>query len=469
MQRNQMFKTLSGRFLILTVLFVMIAEILIFLPSIARYREDYLVARLERAQIASLTLLGAQEMISDAVEVELLANAGVLNVVLRRDEMRQLMLSGPLPGPVGYTVDLRETGPWVLIRDAVRRLVMPDMEVLRVIGIPVQGGGVQIEVAMDSRPLRAAMLEYAVNIFVLSLVISVITAALLFFAVRRVLVRPIKMLVADMNRFASAPEDARQIVMPSSDVVELRAAEEALHAMEQQLAQSLKQKQRLAQLGEAVAKISHDLRNILTTATLLGDRLEMVDDPTVIRVAPRLVAALGRAVALTEGTLAFGRAQEAPPQLTRLRLRDLCEEVAEGEQLAVAADEVRICCDVPGDIEVRADADQMNRVLSNLVRNARQAIQASGQAGEVRICGAETDTGWCIEVCDTGPGLPPKAREKLFQAFQSIARKGGTGLGLTIASELVRGHGGTLELRSSDDTGTVFAIELPYAEVSEIA
>ena len=462
-----MIKTLSGRFLILTVLFVMVAEVFIFVPSIARYREDYLLARLERAQIASLALLGSEEMIAEEVEAELLRNAGVLNVVLRRDQARQLVLSGPVPGPVTFTVDLRDASAWMLIRDALRRITKPEQEIIRVIGVPVQMGGVQIEVAMDAQHLHRALVDYGLNILVLSLVISVITAGLLFFAVQRFLVRPIKMLVSDMDRFAEAPEDARQIVAPSSNVRELRAAEEALYSMETQLSQSLKQRERLAQLGEAVAKISHDLRNILTTATLLGDRLENVDDPTVQRVAPRLVRALGRAVALTEGTLAFGRAQEAPPQLARVSLRRMCQEVVEAEQLAVEGCEVAITCEIPPAMEVRADADQMSRVLQNLVRNARQAIQATGQDGAIYVSAEEAEKSWCIQVRDTGPGMPPKAQENLFKAFQSTAKQGGTGLGLTIAAELVRGHGGTLTLVQSDAEGTVFEIELPKSQVTE--
>lgn len=454
-------RSLSGRFLILTILFVMLAEVLIFVPSIARYRQDYLLQRLERAQIATLTLLGSEQMITPDVEAELLENAGVLNVVLRRDALRELMLSSTLPGAVGFTVDLSAPSIYVLIRDALRRLSVATPEVIRVIGVPVKSGGIEIEITMDSRLLRASMLEYALNILILSLIISIITAALLFVSVRRLLVRPIQMLVDDMDRFAASPEDARQIIQPTSKVRELRAAEEALYAMERQVSQSLKQKQRLVQLGEAVAKIAHDLRNILTTATLLGDRLHRVEDATVQRVAPRLIASLGRAVALTEGTLAFGRAEEAPPQLKRTRLQEVCEEVCESERLAVKDDAIEIICDVAPDLAFPLDKDQMYRVLTNLVRNACQAILATKHPGHVCISAYETTHTVNIEVHDTGPGLPEKARENLFKPFGGSARKGGTGLGLIISTELVRGHGGTLTLKSSDDTGTVFLIELP--------
>ncbi|CTQ50024.1 sensor histidine kinase [Jannaschia donghaensis] len=456
-----MLKSLSGRFLILTVIFVMLAEVLIFVPSIARFRLDYLTDRMERAQIASLALLGTGDMIDDAVEAELLENAGVLNVVLRRDALRQLVLSSDLPGPVARTVDLRDPSALALIGDAMMRFVSPTPEVIRVIAEPARGGGVQIEAAIDTGDLHRAMIDYGITILWLSLVISVITSVFLFLAVRRLMVLPVKKLAREMASFASAPEDARRIIEPSSGVRELHAAETALYELETQLSQALRQKERLAQLGSAVAKISHDLRNILTTATLLADRMENVDDPTIRRIGPKIIKSLTRAVTLTEGTLAFGKAEESPPSLRLLDAAPFMEEVCEAEQLAVDAGTVRIHHSVPPGFQLRADPEQMHRILCNLIRNARQAVQATGQPGEIAVTATEADDHWQIRVTDTGPGLPPRAQENLFQAFQGNVRKGGTGLGLAIASELVRGHGGTLTLEKTGDDGTTFLIELP--------
>lgn len=454
-----MFRSLSGRFLILTVVFVMIAEVLIFVPSIARFRLDYLTDRMERAQIASLALLGATEVIDDEVEAALLENAGVLNVVVPRDGIRQLVLTSDLPGPVTKVVDLRDPSKLVLIRDAVMRFVMPGPEVIRVIAEPARGG--EIEAAIDTSALHAAMIVYGLNVLWLSFAISVLTSIFLFLAVRRLMVVPIKGLVAQMERYAEAPEDARRIIEPRSRIRELHEAETTLRDLETQLSQSLRQKERLAQLGRAVAKISHDLRNILTTATLLADRMEMVDDPTVRRVAPKIVKSLTRAVNLTEGTLAFGRSEEAPPALMMVDLAPFFDEICESEQLAVDPALVTIRHDVPPGLHARLDPDQMHRVLGNLIRNARQAIQATGRPGEVCVEAGETDDGWIIRVRDTGPGLPPKARENLFQAFQGNVRKGGIGLGLAIAQELVQGHGGRLTLERTGKDGTVFAVSLP--------
>ncbi|SMH49756.1 HAMP domain-containing sensor histidine kinase [Maritimibacter sp. HL-12] len=455
-----MINSLSGRFLILTIAFVMLAEVLIFVPSVARFREDYLRTRLERAQIASLVLL-ADEMIDQELEQELLQNAEVFNVVLLRDEARELMLSSPVPSPAMASFDLRDPGAIVLIRDAMHRLVTPDDEVIRVIGDPVRAGGLVIEVTMASGPLRAAMLDYGWRIFQLSLVISVITGGLLFLAVRMLFVRPVRKVVGAMASFAQAPEDARRVLTPSSRLRELREAEEALHNLETQLSSALKQKDRLAQLGGAVARISHDLRNILTTTQLFADRVEMSKDPMVQRALPKLIGSINRAVNLTESTLAFGSAEEPAPRLTLTALSEVVNDVVESERMATGDHDISYAEDVPMGLTLRADPEQLYRILRNLVRNARQAIEATGKAGEIMVAAREDPKEWVITVTDTGPGLPKKARELLFQPFAAGGRKGGTGLGLAIAAELARGHGGRLELVRTGEDGTVFAICLP--------
>ena len=455
-------QSLSGRFLILTVIFVMLAEIFIFVPSVARFREDYLVNRLERAQIASLAQLATDGMmLDDDLQSELLENAEVLNVVLRRDAVRQLVLTVDDVPPIAATYDLRDASAWVLIRDAMMQLFDGRDTHIRVIGQPALDAGLQIEVTLPTAPLRAKMLDYGWRIFLLSTFISVFTAALLFFAVRRFLVLPIKRVVAHMADFAEDPNDAGRIIRPQAGVRELRVAEEALERLETELSAALRQRERMAKLGEAVAKISHDLRNMLSVATLVADRLEMSKDPTVQRIAPKLVASLDRAINLTEATLAFGRAEEPAPKLNRVPLRDIVEDVIENDRLAEGGDRIDYGCTVPADMVIRADPEQLHRVLSNLVRNARQALVAHSDGGRIHIQGQDTEDGWCIQVCDTGPGLPQKALDHLFKPFHGGARQGGTGLGLAICAELIRGHGGRLELSETGPEGTVFSIFLP--------
>lgn len=457
-----MFNTLSGRFLILTIVFVMLAEVLIFVPSIARFRLDYLNTRIERAQIASLALL-ADDMLAPELEAELLQNAGVYNVVLLRNETRQLVLSSALPSPVSDTYDLRNPRITTLISDALYEVTRADDRIIRAVGLPKLDGGDLIEITLDAGPLQHAMRDYGLRILWLSAIISIFTALLLNIVVRWVIVRPISYLGRSMREYEKAPQDARRIIQPRASVIELHEAEIALASLQSELSAALRQRQRLAQLGEAVAKVSHDLRNILSTVQLLSDRLEESDDPAVKRLAPKLVRSVSRAVALSENTLAFGRAQEPTPQLQRCDVGEIIDDVVTQETLAVETAEhieFKVICHVN---ELRADPEQLYRILQNLIRNARQAFGTS--QGQIEIVVGEDDANWTIIVRDNGPGLPPKAVEHLFHPFSGGTKREGSGLGLAIAHELVAGHGGTLGLKDNSENGACFKITLPKGEI----
>ena len=460
--------SLSGRCALLTALFVLLAEALILLPSLSNHRLDFLEARLERAQIASLAQLTLErnEDIAADLEAELLQNAGVYNVVLVRDHLRQLALSSIVPHPVEASYDLRQTTTWSGIRDAIAQLLDPADRVILVKGEPFRQAGQLIEITLSTEALRKDMIEFGLRLLLVSAAFSVLTALLLNLAAQRLIVRPMRGVIRSMADYAANPQDARSIITPRARMAELREAEDALARMQTALTSALKQRERLANLGQAVAKVSHDLRNILTTAQLFTDRLEESEDPAVRRAAPKLVNAITRAVNLCETTLTYGKAEEPPPSISRFAFAPLAEEVIEAESLAGQQGEVEFVTDIPPTLRIHADRDQIHRVLSNLVRNARQAIEATGRQGTIEIGAGETDSGWFIRIGDTGPGLPEKTRQTLFQPFSSGGRKGGTGLGLAIAAELVRGHGGSLTLVRSDEQGSEFIILLPAGVAS---
>lgn len=454
--------TLSGRFAVLTILFVVLAELLILFPSLAFYRLDYLAQRLERAQIASLALLATDDALAAELEAELLENAGVFNVVLRRDDVRQLVLSSPLPEPVAATYDLRETVFPAAVHQALTQLADPTDRVIRVIGAPVKGAGDLIEITMATTPLRQGMIDFGLRVLALSAAFSILTALLLNLAAQRLIIVPMRGVIRHMVAYALAPEDARAVITPGARTAELREAEIALATMQRTVTSSLRQRERLANLGQAVAKISHDLRNILTTGQIFADRMGDSDDPAVRRAAPKLVNAISRAVNLCETTLAYGKAEEPAPTLSRFNLATLVGEVVEAEALAAEAEsQVGFFTDIPAGLTIRADRDQLYRVIGNLARNARQAIEAARRPGTIEIAAGETEAEWWVRIGDNGPGLPDRAREFLFQPFSGGSRKGGTGLGLAIAAELIRGHGGRLELVRTSLDGTVFMLHLP--------
>lgn len=458
----KLLRSLSGRLLIVTIVVVMLAEVAIFVPSVAQFRRAYLLEHVHRAEIAALTVLAAEDgMVSRELEAMLIERAGVLNIVVKREGAREMVLSSPDVAPLTATYDLRDATLLGLIRDALVQIVDTDGGVIRVIAFAPTDMGIEMEITLESAPLVRAMRDYGLTIFWLSLAISLATAAMVFFAVRRAVVRPMTDVIRNVKRFSENPEDARRIIEPKSRVGEIADAERALADMQRDVRAALTARARLASLGEAVAKISHDLRNILGTTQLMADRLESSQDPIVARTAPKLIASLDRAIRLCQSTLTYGKAEETPPEPRAVALGEMVAEVCEGLGLTEADRAITHDIEIPAGLVVRADPEQLYRVLSNLARNAVQAIQATGRPGRLSISADRVGDAIEIRIVDTGPGMPAKAVEHLFQPFRGATRPGGTGLGLAIARELVRANGGQLALVASTTAGTEFRITLP--------
>jgi signal transduction histidine kinase len=449
-----LWRSLSARLLVLTIAFVMVSEVLIFVPSIASFRLKYLEERIAAANIAVLALLATPDaMVSDELEMELLAQAGAYVVGLRRPDGKKLMLGmeDKIPA-IDAQFDLRQHGLLQSVGDACVALTQTHNRILRVVGLSPRHNETEVEIVIDEAPLHAAMLDYGAQVLAVSIVISLVTASLVYLALQWWMVRPIRRMTESMIAFRSDPEDLSTPLRVERRSDEIGVAQAELSEMQAGLRASLQQKTRLAALGTAVTKISHDLRNMLATAQLVSDRLVSSADPQVKRAAPTLVAAIDRAVELCTRTLDFTR--EGPLRLDyrRFALKGLVYEIGLG---GLANGKTQLV-DAVGEIEIEADRDQLYRVLANLVRNASEA-----GAAIVTVSAVTDGDRVIIEVRDNGPGLAPRARQNLFTPFAGSARAGGSGLGLAIARELAHAHGGDLSLVSSDAAGTVFRIDLP--------
>jgi signal transduction histidine kinase len=355
---------------------------------------------------------------------------------------------------------------WTLIADALGVFFAPNGRTILVFGHPETGPVSTlpmkdfVEIVLPESTLKAAMVRYGLNILGISIIISMIAAALVYFALSALFVQPMMRITRNMLSFSERPEDTSRIIEPSGRRDEIGVAEEELAHMQRQLQIMLQQKSRLAQLGLAVSKINHDLRNMLGSAQLVSDRLGTVRDPTVQRIAPKLIASLDRAIKFCNETLRFGRAEEALPRRESTRLLDLVDEVGEG--LGVPRAGIAWTVEIDPDLRLDADPDHLFRILNNLCRNAIQAIERQGPAmpGEIRIRAWREGSVSVIEFQDNGPGLPAAAKAHLFQAFQGSAGKGGIGLGLAISAELASAHGGSLVLLDTP-RGAAFRIEIP--------
>ncbi|HUL07439.1 MAG TPA: HAMP domain-containing sensor histidine kinase [Candidatus Acidoferrum sp.] len=454
-----MVRSLSARLLALTVVFVMLSEVLIFAPSAGRFRLGFLQERSDAGYTAILALMATpNNMVSSELERELLNQAQAYVIAMRRPDGVKLMLGSEPPPAVDASFDLRDRGFFMLIGDAFETLIQSRNRILRIVAPSPRHPQAIVEIVIDEAPMRMALIDYSYRILALSIVISLVTAAFVYLSLQWLLVRPMRRLTESMMTFRENPEDLSRPLPATTRTDELGVAQHELADMQAKLRAALQQKTRLAALGTAVTKINHDLRNILTTAQLVADRLAGSDNPEVKRMTPTLLAAIDRAIDLCSRTLTFAR--EGPPQLNRQRfpLRNLIDEVGAALPAQVNGREVWFT-DIDAGIEVDADRDQLFRVFTNLGQNALQA-----GATRVAVSARRADGHLLIEVADNGPGLPPRARDNLFQPFAGSARPGGSGLGLAIARDLMHAHGGDIRLARSDGAGTAFELELP-AEV----
>lgn len=463
-------RRLSTRLLWLTMLSVMLAEVLIFVPSIANFRKEWLRQRIETAAVAGLSAeragASAVPVLGPDTQASLLRALDAKLIAIGKDDASRLLARADDLDVIDRQIDIGNQGALQLIAGAFDTLLLGGERTIRVFG-PAGGDGMTAELVMTERPLRLAMLIYSRNIFILSLVIASFAALLVFLAISHLLIRPIREMTRSMVRFGENPADGARIITPSGRPDEIGLAETELAGMQTTLSRTLREQRHLADLGLAVSKINHDLRNILASAQIVSDRLSDLEDPRVQRFAPQLIRSLDRAVAYTQSVLAYGRAVESPPVKRKVRLKRLVDDVFEVFTIAPASG-IEFVNAVPEACEIDVDPDQFYRTLSNLCRNAVQALE--GEPGDAvvrrvtvrgeRLAGGEA----LIAVEDTGPGLSERAREHLFKAFRGSTRAGGTGLGLAIAAEIVEAHGGRIALSPGPGPGACFEIHLPARE-----
>ncbi|HST92985.1 MAG TPA: HAMP domain-containing sensor histidine kinase [Brevundimonas sp.] len=455
---------LAWRLLLLTFVFTAVVEVLIVAPSAAGFHERWLLDRLQSAELASV---GVEALPYSAVEddtaEQLLAIGGVQAVVVGDQGVRRLLLQAPNLPRAPDLIDLRRDRSIARIVDPWRTLFGHPDRSIRVQARPRYRSGDFIEILAPAQPLKLELRTFLLNSLLMSLLISVVAGGLLYGGLAFLVLQPLRRVTRSIEHFAEDPESEGD--PPSDRHDEIGRVERELARMQEEVRGSLRSRARLVALGEAVAKINHDLRNMLTSAQMASERLSDSPDPEVARVLPRLERALGRAAALSRNVLEYGKSEEPAPQKVRIALAPAVATAA--EDAGLSAEGVRMAKTIPARFAVQADPDQLHRILVNLMRNARQAIESdatrrTGRKGVVRVTASGED-GFCIiRIGDDGPGIPPRLSENLFEPFVSGRASDGAGLGLAISRELAASHGGSLTLVETGPTGTTFELRLPH-------
>lgn len=461
-------RSISTKLLLLTIVFVLIAEIIVLIPSISNRRARWLHERLDAAYLVGLALDSPGQMLDRETAEKLFATANILGVTVEIDGARmpvQTIRMTPEQMKVQRFVNLEHDMPQQMIFDAWATMLSSGDHSLRVVGRPQHAEAVEVDMFVSQTALREDLLAFARNVLGLSLIICSITAAAIYASLNAMIVRPVKRVIRNMMAFEKHPEDARAILVPSLRADELGDAERTLASLEQRMQTLLTERRRLAALGAGISKISHDLRNILASAQLMSDRLAKSEDPRVRKLSPRLIAALDRAIALSRDTISYARMDPAALKIGTVDVQALIEDVFE-DCLVMGVD---LRNEAAAGLIINADPTQLYRALFNLVRNAVEALAPLNDEGApaarpgacvaVRAYAQSSDA--IIEIVDNGPGLPQAAIDYLFEPFRGSLKPGGSGLGAAIALEIARAHHGNLSLVKSDETGAAFRLILP--------
>jgi signal transduction histidine kinase len=451
---------LTWRVLSLVVVAVMTAEVLLFLPSLARFRVTYMEQLIESGTLAALALDATPDnMVTEDVKRALLNNARVdAVVVVEKNRAKRALLNIP-PSPEMQTFNLMERSALGSIWDALAAMARDGAHYMRVGGQSMRLPNAMVWIVIDELPMRIAMYHYAGTVLALSVMVAMFTAALLWLALHWLVVRPLQTLASDMTAFRQAPEGPAAERPPTRRQDELGVVDREFHNLQRELRASLRQKSRLAEVGAASNKINHDLRNMLSTARLLSDRLARSDDERTRALAPTILNTIDRAARLASDALEYVR-DHPTPRMEEFDLSDLVDEVGVALQEAGEDRDPNLLRDwrdeIVGECRITADRDLLYRVLVNLGRNAFDA-----GATEVSVRARGRGTLMSIDVTDNGPGVPPAVASQLFRPFTTGGRASGTGLGLAIARDLVRAHGGDIALMETSARGSTFRFTLP--------
>ena len=453
-------RQLSTRLLALTVGFVLLAELLLFVPSVASVRQDGLTMRANSAALVAEALMaqGGEKLPPEAEAMlakQFMAQTDATFLAAFADGRTALILGGMPPDNIVAVEDLREPRAFPPIILAAREFFATGDGYLRLIAPSPIAGQDRLEMFVPCAAIGAELRAYAMRILGLSLLIALFVGGLIFLAMRQLIVAPVQRLAADMTAFREAPQTRRRTTPPEARRDEIGQLQREFHEMKESLRASFRQRERLASLGLSVTKINHDLRNVLSTALLAADRLSLNDDPELSQMGERLVRTVERGVGLTEEVLLYSSAREPEPELEDVSLRGVVADIR--TDLRTAFPRTRVENRIAPEAVVRSDPEQLHRLLSNLSRNAAQAGARTIML-ESEVVG---DTTLIVRISDDGPGLPERVEDRLFLPFTRGDSEGSTGLGLSISRELAEGMGGSLELLETGPDGTTFILGLP--------
>ncbi len=363
------------------------------------------------------------------------------------------------PRATGAVVaDLAKKGATKKVSDGVVEYAQFETPLLDIVGQPV--GKICILRSFEGPQRRIASVT---NNIILLWIGAILAGFVLTYLLARRIVEPVEQLDRAAAEVARQNYEIEVPVESEDEMGRLARTFNMMCASIRQAREDLIRQERISTIGRLSGSIVHDLRNPL--AAIYGGAEMLVDTDLppahVKRLAGNIYRASRKIQELLQDLLNVSRGKQSAPENCRLR------EVASAacDSLAAAAEQqgVAVALEIPGEIEVPVERSRVERVFANLVGNALEAMQGGG---EVRITAELREGAVVIHVEDTGPGIAPEIRSKLFQPFVSAGKRNGLGLGLALSRQTVMDHGGDMWVESSPGRGARFSFRLPGAHAA---
>ena len=447
---------------LLAAIFSAVVGVFIMAPALVEFRANFLNEKITAGHTAALaTEEAANHIVSGALERELLASAGIQAVVVSQGGSRQMVLKSQLPMELIDRIDLRQEQGWQRYLALYKTFNRQGAGIIEVTNDSPSQRYASVTVLIWERLLYDALINYVLNsLWTISTFITAL-AVFLYFSLDWLVTRPLTKIRDSLVQFRDNPEMTldyhASVQTPSNEIGEVQ---KELFRMQRDLQLAFKEKKNLASIGEAVAKINHDLRNLLATAQISSDTLQSVDDPVVKRLLPRLERSLDRAITICNNTLRFSKLETETANPETIELAMVLEDIIELESLSTFKN-YTIKSDIPSDLVLWADLEHVIRIFSNLLKNASEAMP---EGGTITLTVQNPDgANNFIDIIlkDQGHGIPKAIQTTLFQPFIASDKKDGSGLGLAISKELVEANHGSIKVLETGPNGTSFLVQLP--------
>ncbi|AKH20373.1 sensor histidine kinase [Sedimenticola thiotaurini] len=446
--------SLSARVIVYSLLVTVLVTSLMAFPLVAHYSDNWLKNRVAAAYLISLATESSSEgSVNRNLEQRLLTQANVLGITIRKADNQTFMLGPDMPLVFDYHHDLRYSTMQSTLSLLLKATMGGGQKIIHITDNAPGAVRALVEIDIGCHELFLQAMDSTKRALGTALLTALLMSIFFYGFLQISVVLPLQHLTSGILAFRADPNDVSRTNLVSGRIDEIGIAEEAFQQMQNDIRATLVLRTRLAAIGMAVTKIQHDLKGLLSSVMVVSDTLETSRDPEVRRIFPGLITAIDRAVELCHSSLNFATEGPLRLELEKFNLFTFIEELFKE---CNSGRKVALINQVPPALVMVGDKAQLRRVIGNLILNALEA-----DSSKIIVSAVIRQDRVEIDITDNGTGIPEKLKSQIFKPFISSTKAGNSGLGLSIAKDVVSAHGGTISIVVSEPGRTVFSVHLP--------